>query len=223
MLIVYAADGGTDGDDGSHVGHLQGEEFSMVILVPRFRDTLLSLISELSSGHVQTIINQLGELNRQLVDLKMPKFDIQTRTSLAPALRDVIITIIIIRVVTIPLSGPLCRLITVKMTGSCLVSLCLCVLQMGLGRLFNANPSELVYINEGRSNGVAVDDCIHSATLAVDEQGTIAAAANAFSIIPLSISPPDPEVPFIVDQPFLALIVDKRHNYPLFIAKIFDP
>lgn len=106
MLIVYAADGGTDGDDGSHVGHLQGEEFSMVILVPRFRDTLLSLISELSSSHVQTIINQLGELNRQLVDLKMPKFDIQTRTSLAPALRDVIITIIIL-VVTIPLSGPL--------------------------------------------------------------------------------------------------------------------
>lgn len=103
MLIVYAA---AAGDDGSHVGHLQGEEFSMVLLVPRFRDTLLSLISELSSSHVQTIINQLGELNRQLVDLKMPKFDIETRTSLAPALRDVIIPII--GVVTISLSGPLC-------------------------------------------------------------------------------------------------------------------
>lgn len=100
-------------------------------------------------------------------------------------------------------------------------------LQMGLGRLFDASPSELVYISEGssssRGGGVAVDDCIHSAKLAVDEVGTIAAAANAFSIIPLSISSPDPEVPFIVDQPFVALIVDKRNNYPLFLAKIFDP
>lgn len=93
-------------------------------------------------------------------------------------------------------------------------------MQMGLGRLF-ATPSELLYVNEGKR--VSVDDCIHSAKLAVDEQGTIAAAANAFSIIPLSISPPDPEVPFIVDQPFLVLIVDNRNKYPLFIAKIFEP
>lgn len=91
---------------------------------------------------------------------------------------------------------------------------------MGLGRLF-AVPSELVYVNEGRR--VSVGDCLHNAKLVVDENGTIAAAANAFSIIPLSISPPDPEVPFIVDQPFLTLIVDRRNKYPLFIAKIFDP
>lgn len=91
---------------------------------------------------------------------------------------------------------------------------------MGLGRLF-VDPSELVYVNEGRP--VKVGDCVHNAKLAVDETGTIAAAANAFSIIPLSISAPDPEVPFIVDQPFVALIVDRRNSYPLFIAKIFDP
>lgn len=70
----------------------QGEEFSMVILVPRFRDTLLSLISELSTSHVQTIINQLGAATRQLVDLKIPKFDIETRTSLVAALHSVIIS-----------------------------------------------------------------------------------------------------------------------------------
>lgn len=62
----------------------------MVILVPQFRDTLLSLISELSMSHVQTIINQLGRSTRQLVDLKIPKFEIETRTSLLAALHDVI-------------------------------------------------------------------------------------------------------------------------------------
>lgn len=91
---------------------------------------------------------------------------------------------------------------------------------MGLGRLFTA-PSELVYINERQRPSVS--DCVHNARLTVDETGTIAAAANAFSIIPLSISPPDPEVPFIVDQPFLAMIVDTQNKYPLFLAKIFDP
>lgn len=92
--------------------------------------------------------------------------------------------------------------------------------QMGLGGLFVA-PSELVYINENQS--VSVGDCLHNARLAVDETGTIAAAANAFSIIPLSISQPDPETPFIVDQPFVAMILDMRNKYPLFLAKIFDP
>lgn len=91
---------------------------------------------------------------------------------------------------------------------------------MGLASLFSS-PSELVYINEGRR--LTVSDCIHSAKLTVDERGTVAAAANAFSVVPLSISLPDPEVPFIVDQPFLALIVDKRNKYPLFMARIFDP
>lgn len=91
---------------------------------------------------------------------------------------------------------------------------------MGLGRLFSS-PSELVYVNEGRP--VSVGDCVHSAKLSVDEKGTLAAAANAFSIIALSINSPDPEVPFIVDQPFLAMIVDRRNRYPLFVAKIFDP
>lgn len=87
---------------------LQGEEFSMVILVPRYRDTLLSLISELSPSHVQTIINQLGESSsRQLVDLKMPKFDIDSRISLAPALRDVIMRFKVLLLLLL-FSGPLC-------------------------------------------------------------------------------------------------------------------
>lgn len=81
----------------------------MVVLVPRFRDTLLSLIGELSASHVQTIINQLGGSSRQLVDLKMPKFSVDTRTSLVPGLRDVMMLIIIIMVHCV-------RLIAVKMT-----------------------------------------------------------------------------------------------------------
>lgn len=91
---------------------------------------------------------------------------------------------------------------------------------MGLGRLFTA-PSELLYINENQS--ATVGDCIHSARLSVDEVGTIAAAANAFSIIPLSISAPDPEMSFVVDQPFLVMVMDTRNRYPLFVGKVFDP
>lgn len=82
----------------------QGEEYAMVILVPRFRDTLLSLISELTMSHVQTIINQLGAPSRQLVDLKLPKFDIETRTSLVGSLRDVMITWSIIWLITVKMT-----------------------------------------------------------------------------------------------------------------------
>lgn len=90
---------------------------------------------------------------------------------------------------------------------------------MGLHRLFSTH-SQLVNLAERE---VWVNDCIHSARLSADERGTVAAAANAFSIIPLSISHADVESPFVVDQPFLAIIVDKRNSFPLFIAKIFDP
>lgn len=62
----------------------------MVILFPRFRDTLLSMFAELSSRHIASVIDQLDSgSNRQLVDLKIPKFEIKTKTSLVNTLRDV--------------------------------------------------------------------------------------------------------------------------------------
>lgn len=62
----------------------------MVIMVPQYRDTLVDLISELSANHVQGIINQLkGGPGRLLIDLKIPKFSIEKKSSLAIALQQV--------------------------------------------------------------------------------------------------------------------------------------
>lgn len=92
---------------------------------------------------------------------------------------------------------------------------------MGLNTLFS-DQSQLPYIKQS-SSSVTIADCIHHARLSVDEVGTVASAANAFSIIPLSISLPDPELPFVVDQPFLSIIVAKRFQIPIFVSKIYYP
>ncbi|XP_059622337.1 serine protease inhibitor-like isoform X2 [Phlebotomus argentipes] len=101
------------------------------------------------------------------------------------------------------------------------VALAKSLLEMGISNIFTSQ-SNLPYI--ALNAPVArVTDCIQHAVLNVDELGTVATAVNSFSVITLSISVPDPEITFTVDEPFLALIVDKRQKVPLFISKIYNP
>lgn len=92
---------------------------------------------------------------------------------------------------------------------------------MGLVDLFTIN-SQLPFLTDSQEQ-VKVDDVLQEAVLKVDETGTVAAAAQSVAVVTLSINESPEEVAFIVDQPFLAMIVDRRNRTPLFLAKIVDP
>ncbi len=66
-----------------------------------------------------------------------------------------------------------------------------------------------------------ISDVIHQSFVAVDEQGTEAAAATAV-IIRATSAPPPPE-PFTVDRPFIFLIRDVPTGSVLFIGRVLDP
>jgi serpin B len=69
---------------------------------------------------------------------------------------------------------------------------------------------------------LSVARVIHQAFVAVDEEGTEAAAATA--VIANAPAPPPPKpVEFRVDRPFLFLIRDARHNTILFLGRYTGP
>lgn len=92
---------------------------------------------------------------------------------------------------------------------------------MGLVDLFTIN-SKLTYLTSN-NEFIRVDDILQQSVLNVDENGSVAASATSVAVVTLSISSVPEELIFEVNQPFLALIIDKRNKVPLFIAKIFNP
>lgn len=94
---------------------------------------------------------------------------------------------------------------------------------MGIVDLFTTN-SRLPYFARSSSDAsLRVDDILQQSILSVDQKGTVAASATISHVVTLSLSSALEEVFFKVDEPFLAIIVDKRNQVPLFISKIYDP
>lgn len=87
--------------------------------------------------------------------------------------------------------------------------------------MFTLN-SQLPYLTDNHEH-VKVGDILQQAVLSVDETGTVAAVAQTASVVTLSLVDTPDEVVVALDQPFLAMIVDRRNAIPLFMAKIFDP
>ncbi len=69
---------------------------------------------------------------------------------------------------------------------------------------------------------LAIDQVIHEAFVAMDEQGTEAAAATVVLAYATS-GPATPPVPVILDRPFIYRIVDDVSGATLFIGQITDP
>jgi len=64
----------------------------------------------------------------------------------------------------------------------------------------------------------------HKAYIAVDERGTVAAAATGVGIVLAASRPiPQPPVYFIADHPFLYLIRDAHTGSILFLGRLADP
>ncbi|XP_053693379.1 glia-derived nexin-like [Sabethes cyaneus] len=91
--------------------------------------------------------------------------------------------------------------------------------RLGLDSIFHDGDSLRHLSNEQ----VVVSDVTQRTYLSVDEQGTKATSVASLSIVPLSITTPYREIRFDVDQPFLAMIVDKNERYPVFIGQIYEP
>lgn len=92
---------------------------------------------------------------------------------------------------------------------------------MGLVNLFTIQ-SQLPYFTNNHEP-VTVSDILQHTVLNVDEYGSVATSATSVSVITLSLDGLPRELVFVADQPFLAIIVDKRSKVPLFMAKIYDP
>jgi serpin B len=66
-----------------------------------------------------------------------------------------------------------------------------------------------------------ISEVLHQAFIAVDEDGTEAAAATAVVMRETSAMRPDASV--VVDRPFLFVIHDVEHGTPLFVGRVSDP
>lgn len=92
---------------------------------------------------------------------------------------------------------------------------------MGLRRAFETT-SGITCLAENEP--ITIGDIVQDATINVDEQGTVAAAATSIHVLTLSsFQEVFEDFIFTVDQPFLAIILHKRQNLPIFISRVYDP
>ena len=88
--------------------------------------------------------------------------------------------------------------------------------QMGLTEAF-CPAGDYGGIAEG--GGLCIDQAVHKATVAVDEEGTEATAATMVAM-PVSIME---EVEMTVDRPFIYAIVSRESGLILFLGQVLDP
>lgn len=84
------------------------------------------------------------------------------------------------------------------------------------------NDAQLPHLTRD-NRPVRIDNILQRAVLRVDETGSEASVVQSVNVVTLSISEPPQRVTMNVDQPFLALIVDRVNKLPLFLAKVYDP
>lgn len=73
----------------------------------------------------------------------------------------------------------------------------------------------------GIAEGITLERAVHAADIAVDEIGTVAAAATALGFE--ESGPPEPEVVVRADRPFLYLIRHQPTGAVLFVGRVTDP
>lgn len=92
--------------------------------------------------------------------------------------------------------------------------------QLGMRTAFDAEAADFRPMTEDDLH-LYVSAVLHEGFVAVDEDGTEAAAATAV-VISTTSSAPVTE-PFHVDRPFLFVIHDVKHGTPLFLRRVDDP
>lgn len=100
------------------------------------------------------------------------------------------------------------------------ISLVPALQKMGLVDIFTSQ-SRLTKLIDG-NQALRISEVLQQSTLEVDQFGTTATSVTTVSVVPLSAAEPDPQV-FVLDTPFLAVIVENANETPLFIARITNP
>ncbi|XAL98385.1 serpin family protein [Phycisphaeraceae bacterium D3-23] len=95
---------------------------------------------------------------------------------------------------------------------------------MGMERAFEAGRADFTGISDSaEGEGLYITGAFHKAFIAVDENGTEAAAATAMIVGELSAALPDQVIDFRADHPFVYLIRDNRTGAILFMGRVTDP
>ncbi len=91
---------------------------------------------------------------------------------------------------------------------------------MGMAGAFDPSTADFSGMTGGRD--LFVSDVVHKAFVRVDETGTEAAAATGV-IMALTAMPQDQPVQFVLDRPFVFLIIDDLTGTVLFMGRMADP
>jgi serpin B len=92
--------------------------------------------------------------------------------------------------------------------------------ELGMPKAFDAGTADFSGMTD--EGPLWIDDVIHKAFIAVDEDGTEAAAATA--VIMVGAAPGQPEiVDFTMDRPFIFLIRDIETDTILFMGRVMHP
>ncbi|HRY61284.1 MAG TPA: serpin family protein, partial [Candidatus Fermentibacter sp.] len=91
---------------------------------------------------------------------------------------------------------------------------------LGMAGAFDPSTADFSGMTGGRD--LFVSDVVHKAFVRVDETGTEAAAATGV-IMALTAMPQDQPVQFVLDRPFLFLIIDDLTGTVLFMGRMADP
>ena len=92
------------------------------------------------------------------------------------------------------------------------------LIELGMTRAFQPGAADFSALSD---TPIVISDAFHKAVIAIDEEGTVAAAATAFVGVTTS-EPPEPIV-VTFDHPFVFFIRDVETNALLFLGHYAQP
>jgi len=97
--------------------------------------------------------------------------------------------------------------------------------KLGMTTAFDEGNADFTGIGSARAAGgnLYVSDVIHKAFIAIDEEGSEAAASTAVIMTRETTSIEPPPIEFKADHPFVFFIRDVKHNRILFMGRVTNP
>ncbi len=94
------------------------------------------------------------------------------------------------------------------------------LIELGMTKVFN---SQADFSGITGNKDLFISKAIHKSFLNVDEKGTEAAAASGISMNLTSVLIPEPTQEFLVDHPFIFLIMERNTGAILFMGRVIQP
>ena len=90
---------------------------------------------------------------------------------------------------------------------------------MGVRKLFTSQ-ADLGYLTD---SPVQVSEVKQQTSIDVNEKGSILVSVTQSNVVALTVQRRHPRVTFVVDRPFIAMIVNTPNKVPYVICKITNP